>query len=504
MSQIDSWHEQIGFSLGSPFASAAADGGEADLLEHYFVRHRAYNAVLNGGLWRSCILHAPRGAGKSATRLLFSKDVLGRFQHARPLLVELCNWNGVVEAAGDPDAVRLREHILPELLRQAVIALAEHEPPSAHISNHDLNQHLLWLCANYAPRAPGRRRGLERRGWLSATIRPHEDYALTDMKPEEQLAVLIDVIRALGFSGCYIVVDGVDETAGQIDRWQGWAQIIEQLLGDLQLLKVPALAFKCFLPSEIVALLQERRRIRFDRLDLHELTWSVDELAELLRSRLLYFSEGAIPGLAFIAEPMIRPYIDRRICELAQGSPRELIRLGHQLFLRCMHTASSDQPPIRAEHLQALVEAATKAPAAAPALAEQAPAQPQPIVRPAATPAAVALNVGTPRLVRRRDGRYYRGDEEIPQSDNLPMLQKRLLDYLYSNRNVLLDSERIIEHLRDGARIDMKLERDSLRKLVARLRDAIEIDPKNPVYIIYRKGGYYRLDNADPPEELPA
>jgi DNA-binding response OmpR family regulator len=64
-------------------------------------------------------------------------------------------------------------------------------------------------------------------------------------------------------------------------------------------------------------------------------------------------------------------------------------------------------------------------------------------------------------------------------SISLTPLESRLLDYLMLNANHVLTSEDIINHVWGAEGGD----RDALRQLVRRLRNKIEPDPANPIYI---------------------
>lgn len=481
MSTFDEWLRIIGFSRGNPFASKVADQEDYTLLGDYFFEHRAYASVLNSGLSESCLLHAPRGAGKTATRRMFARRVLSRFQQARPLLVELCDWATVVELAGSAAAVSLKDHILPALYDQAVLALAQSEPPRLLPADTHHQQYLHWLCATHGRGlTPALRERVALRRWIPwPGAPPSPDYALSVMTLRRQMETLIGVVCSLGFSGCYVVLDGVDETAGHTADWAAGAAILAQLLGQHALLKLPDLAFKCFVPSEIFQLLKQGGSVRLDLLSVYELVWSVDELNALLSERLLVYSDNSIPRLAGIAHREVRDQIDRRLCELAAGSPRRLIALGNQLLQSWAATATPEEPYITAAHLAEL-------PPSAP------PPKPLPPL-----PGTDLPTSAVPPLHWRPNGKLYRGHEEISDSDKtITPLQRRALELLFAQPGKLVSDTRLAQDVYELGELVGPDDKERLRKLFSRLIRLIEPDEKNPVYIKRLSGGY-RLDNAE-------
>ena len=66
------------------------------------------------------------------------------------------------------------------------------------------------------------------------------------------------------------------------------------------------------------------------------LSWNSEQLAEMLRQRLRYYSNESVLSLGHIAVLDLRDEIDRRVVEAAHGSPRHLLSLGEALFRACL------------------------------------------------------------------------------------------------------------------------------------------------------------------------
>jgi hypothetical protein len=471
MLTLTEWLVKVGFQGQNPFARKQADE-EGEQLQEYFIEHRSYNEILDAGQPRSSILHAPRGAGKSTTRRMFERSCQAYAPHLRPLLVQLIDWMPIVEQAGSVAAVGPR-HYLDEILRQAVLALGEEAaPPPAPPLVLDLAGYLNWICLTYSTYLTYRQRqALAERGWA-----PERDpgrlaeYAVDTLPVERALRLLAEILGELGYGACYVLIDGVDELFQTTANWEAGADLLAPLLGNLRLLEIPRLVFKCFVPSEIVAVLRQREILRQDRIACYGLEWDRYLLKTLLQARLEVFSDGLVSSLASLA-PEIRD-IDDRLCAAA-GSPRELLNLGDRLFQTCAQEADDNHLFIQPRQLERLLATGDAPPAPA-------------LTAPHATPPAV------PPLRICDDGRIWRGDELIDRSEKLPKLQRRLLDYLYTRRGQLCENQKIIDYVWDG---ELPSGDDGLRKLVKRVIEFIEPDPKDPVYIKNLRG-FYRLDNA--------
>lgn len=467
MLSLDEWLQRVGFSSGNPFALKWADD-ERDRLQEYFVEHGAYHAVLDAGAPRSGLLYARRGAGKSSTRLMFEAACAGAAPP--PLLVRLSDWMPVVEAGGG--AAPGARALLAELLRLYVAALAEAAPPAAALPPDEAGA-LRWVCRRHADYLlPAGRAALARAGWLDDG--PDEAHSLAALPVLRVLEVLARATRGLGFPACYVVIDGVDELYETAASWEAGADLLAPLLSNVRLLEVPHLAFKCFVPTEVFQTLRERGQLRCDRFACTELTWGPELLGRLLRGRLLAYSDGQIESLAMCAEPDAGD-VDGALCRAA-ASPRELLALGEQIVQAAARDATDERLLLRRAHLER-------------AVAPEQPARPAPAGAPGPRPA------GPPPLRLAPDGGLWRGDEPI-EGARLSPLQRRLLEYLYANSGTICSTDQLIDVTWSDR--ERPNDRDSLRRLVERLVEIIEPDPRSPVYLERIYGGYYVLRNTAP------
>lgn len=461
------WLARVGFSEGNPFALKWAED-EHDRLHEYFVDHHAYHAIIDTGVARSTILHAPRGAGKSSTRRMFEAYCQAYEPRLRVLLLPLTDWMPLVERAAGA-ALGPRD-LLAELLRLFVVALAELPAPAVTPLPPDEAGYLRWICATYPDYLrPSRRAVLAARGWLPPPDWPAgeaELYRLDDLPVLRCFELIAQISVAAGCALCYVVIDGVDELCVTAGDWTAGADLLAPLLGNLRLLEVPGLAFKAFVPSDVVAVLRKRGMLRDDRVATFELSWTPLLLNELLRSRLMVFSDGAVPSLTLLAGPELAD-LDQQLCAAA-GSPRALLKLGEQLIQACARGASDDDLLLRPAHLREAL---------------------------AATGLTAVTATELPPLRLEPDGTVWIGTHMVEGSRELTPLQRRLLSYLYAQRGQICSPDELIAHVwsLDRQPSDPK----SLHNLVNRLIEQIEPDPTNPRYIERRRGGAYVLRNSE-------
>lgn len=472
---LHEWLKRVGF-IGNPFALKQADD-EGEQLNEYFVAHPSYNAVTDfTTIYRSSILHAPRGSGKSSMRRMFELHCQRDAADQRALVVRLNDWMPITARMSVATVITPDEHF-KELARRVVLTLAQvaAAPWQPQPLGADLHGQLVWLCVTYDEYlTPNERCALAGHGWLPEGFdaRP---YAVDRLPIARRIALLAELVIALGFHGCYVLIDGVDELLETAADWSAGANLIEALVANLAIVEAPRIAFKFFVPSEVVAELQSRGRLRHDRLQILAVSWDEQLLRELLARRLQVFSNNLIQSLDQLRAPGFVESIDRAVVRAAAGSPRTLLNVGDTLFQICAEHADVEGSFIRPAALHRALRAVGGAP---------------PQERSAHPPAQASTTSPIPLLRIKPTGEIWLGDQLFEDWSRLTPLQRRCMLYLYHNRDRLCSHQEVINHVWAAGK--RPSDEDSLRKLVDRLIQLLEADPKHPRYI-YKVPGYLRL-----------
>jgi hypothetical protein len=503
---LNEWLRRVGLH-GNPFALKQADE-EGELLQACFVEHPAYAMIRSIDSPRSTLIHAPRGGGKSSARRMF-EDYCASYADKRLFVVPLLDWNWAADEGYVDDPAPARAYV-PELLRQFVVALATEAVRHALTPPQDaiMAGYLSWICATYDDYLDARQRDLLHARSLATSVEATLEcrYNLKSMSISRILRLLVDIVGALGFSACFVLIDRIDELPQTVADRNAGANLILPLIGNLAVVETPGLVFKMFVPSEIVELLRIRHLLREDRLSCIGISWEGDEGRRLLRSllqqRLLYFSNGELPSLAPLAEPDLRD-LDEQLIQAARESPRALLNIGDLLLNYCAEESTDYELRIARRHLTAALAEAERRMAAQrlgaqsgePDLkADPAPELPQatPERRSGAVKSASGEDV--PLLSIAPDGTIYRGVAPLPHWQDIPPLQRKLLEYLYKHSGRKCERKELMKHLWSNEEEDPQM----LRKLVKRLAEYIEFDPKRPVYLQQIRGGALALRHTPP------
>ncbi len=134
------------------------------------------------------------------------------------------------------------------------------------------------------------------------------------------------VLDAVGFSTTYILVDRVDELYLTAKDAQSTFNFIRPLLEDLPTLETPGVAFKFFLWDQIENFYKDSGA-RPDRVPIHKLGWTPEELSRMLTERLRVFSGGNISSLNKMFGKNLSIDAHRLIAHFSYGSPRDMIRI---------------------------------------------------------------------------------------------------------------------------------------------------------------------------------
>ncbi|MAT49759.1 MAG: hypothetical protein CMK32_01040 [Porticoccaceae bacterium] len=143
-----------------------------------------------------------------------------------------------------------------------------------------------------------------------------------------QLETLLKFVQKIGFKSIYVLVDRPDETEKTGNDPEKTYTLIQPLIRDLELLGLHGYGFKFFLWDQIEPFF--RKDARPDRVPQYQLQWNRNRLKEALSKRLYAFSNGRIQSFSELMKSGEK--VDDTICLLANGSPRNMIRLCEKIF----------------------------------------------------------------------------------------------------------------------------------------------------------------------------
>jgi hypothetical protein len=495
---LAAWLKMHGFTA-NPFA--VREAGREVRLSEYFVAGPHYDEIKgDAGDPHTAFVFAARGCGKSAYRVMIQCSCRPYDRDGSFLAIPYTDFSQlVVEAKADLSqivadhhlrailatglTVLLREFVespqgfldLPQRRRRIFKALLESHAPSllhpTFLSDHlrewgkekeaDLVEEaveqepqnvLLASTTELLPR------------FLHAFLVEPLELLPGDLSLIERWRALVSLVRRVGLEAVCVLVDGLDEfSETALGAQEAMVSFLLPLVANLSLLEMPHVAFKFFLPLEVLEALQTNPAVRFDRLERYRLVWRDEHLVQMLQSRLQAFSGGRVPSLDAIADPSAPRRIDAQLARWAYGSPRNLLLLGDTLLAVHSGREGDPQPLFTEQDLQEVPERFGR---------EYGPM--------------------VPRLsIDEKQQQVYIGGRPI---EKLTPLEYDLLWFLYQNADEVKSKDDIylaVYKTMEG------VSNEAIDSLVFRLRQKIEMSPKEPVYLITQRGQGYRLMNVE-------
>jgi hypothetical protein len=500
---MKNWLEGIGFVYGNPFATSEADR-EARLLPEFFIDTGYY-----GVLWgdprnpQTVVLFAPRGSGKTAHRVMVQSQCRPTRPQADVLAVPHTDFERILaRCRADRRQVRAQDHVR-QILRQGLRALLDTLCGDRNLVTSfpaPLRSRLAWFCHALAPGLLGPLEILERLQAVDPRFQPdwrafQESVRGGELKhlvaglglldepvgefivdlidggpePFEPDAPLVDLFGAFvemaqrcGLAAVYILVDRLDELPETASSPEAVVDLLEPLLAHLRLMEMPGAAFKLCLPEVLRDKLLARPTIRQDRLLIRDMNWSDDLLEEMVRKRILAYSAGKYRSLGQICSSPLDGRIDREIVQYADGSPRRLLRLGELLFRAHLRTLAEGGLLLSQEDWDSALAVFR--------------AEYMPLFR-----------------LDERTRQVYIGARRV----ELSAMEYDFLHCLYEGRGYR-DKEELAQVVWEdvsGVTTDQAISR-----LARRIREKIELDPGDPVYLLTERGRGFRLEHVAWPE----
>lgn len=342
--------ENLGFD-NDPFAKTNAD--EEERLADYFIPPPFFSAVLGDPTTpKSTIVFAPRGNGKTALKRKIEIEsldsdflcityntfnIIGKKLHnidqqyhlnniIRLILIAIIT---AVQGGKLSNLSKDERHIIYLFSKKYLSEIEQTDLKIgiASIKNFNDKSKELWNKFT-GPIGLVLNSLFERMGFGTTEIAKFETTGGKLGTQIDQLTVLQRIAERLGFKSIYILIDRVDENALTHGAKNSY-KFISTLIGDLQILESKGYAFKFFLWH---LLLEDYIKIaRPDRVKYYELGWDAEQLCDMLSQRLKAYSNNRNTTLGELQE-LENFDLDKYISYLAEGSPRNLIRICKEIL----------------------------------------------------------------------------------------------------------------------------------------------------------------------------
>lgn len=346
-----------------PFSKTNAD--EEEYLEKYFVAPPFFDAVIGDSLDpTSSIVLAPRGAGKTAQRrMVESNSITQGYLAVTYDRFEFTTSQKVTD-------VTLSYH-LRNIITRVLISLLSYMSSNMDVVknlNKQEKKELKLFIQSYLGGMTGsnvqeiiselkalpeklKEFWKENVGFLESVVNvamKHFDLEKIDLpeaKQEEkklsetykhQLELLYTLASKIGFKSIYILIDRPDETEQTGNNPEKTYKLIQPMIKDLELLGINGYCFKFFLWDRIKPFYQIDARP--DRVSEYNLKWTRSSLKKALSLRIKTYSNNKHSSFDDLMESPCG--MDDIICLLANGSPRNMIRLCEKIFA---HQGDRDQ-----------------------------------------------------------------------------------------------------------------------------------------------------------------
>jgi hypothetical protein len=237
----------------------------------------------------STILYGETGSGKTAMRLALKREkqenVFTALWLPEPILENPAEGTALAQQA-IKQATRacleglILEGSLPERLGE----------PSSHIASA-----LQWFLKNYLPFDPAfylqsqadRLSGAETQWYLKLQGQNFQTVVTEQASLRDQIRLLLMILRAAKYERLWLTIDGLErwtprQTGEQVEA------LLEAVLSTLVFFDLPNVAFKFFLPASFKSILHKTSGVERHRAEEVQLIWSAEDLKAMLEKRTAY------------------------------------------------------------------------------------------------------------------------------------------------------------------------------------------------------------------------
>lgn len=410
-------------------------------LDACFVPPQDFDLILGA---RSALVFGEPGSGKTALYRMLLRRLRPPDRKPNRLIVE---WRPGPLLPNTPADSPIAEVMLDRVLAACVIELSRHItrwPAELQNVPDDVLNTLAWFAQRYVAS-----------GSVSGPLaRPAHDDFLDQAAPQYRIAELVKALGEIGLAGVCVFV-GPDE----LGAFEVVQPGLRALLSSLNLFEQPRFVYKLVLPAELGCHLLTVSGVERRRLQVFELRWLEHELTEIVERRLALASGGKAQRLSDVCEDV---QWTEWLVQYGGNIPRGWLEQARPLVA---HYLAQGRPLTTQEWAKIRQH----------------------------RPPRLSLDLKT--------GRVTIGQRELP---NLGQAEMALLRYLYEHRDRVCTRDElyhkayvpVMSPKLVGQRALPKEYEGVLDTTLWRLREAIEPDPRRPVYVITRRREGVILENA--------
>lgn len=347
---INDYINRLGFKI-NPFQYTNADK-EIDYLDKYFISPDYFEDVWGDPNHPvSNIVYAPRGAGKTAQRIMIEKraskfdnllaityanhdlsqfskisDVNISYHYTylnRLLILSFFSKLSQMDSFDYSNTFNFSERqFLYKLCRIYLFETPASFPKQAISSLKTIEDKLLDVWKNFKEPIAKIISEISKKNGVEIDISGFEIDKKYELTHKDNFFNLLVYLKKIGIDNIYFLVDKVDEQDLTGNDPKASYQLIAPLIKDLELLEAPGICFKFFLWDALKGYCAVDARP--DRVFSYELKWTFNQLQEMLNKRIQAYSENRhLDFVTFFSHPK---YLGRIIL-FSEGSPRDCVRI---------------------------------------------------------------------------------------------------------------------------------------------------------------------------------
>lgn len=345
---------RLGFEL-NPFQFSNADK-EVEYIESYFIKPDYFEDIWGNPYSPvSSIVYAPRGAGKTAQRIMVEK----RAKNTSDILTVSYTNHDLTEFKTIDD-VKLTYHLI-YLNRLLLLAFFKRvEKPDFNFDftfSFTERQYIYKIARIYLYDTPA-----SFPNQAISSLKTVEDYAVDlwkgfkepivkvikqiskskgfevdlstiDIDKKLQLSHkdnfinIIELVKKTGISTVFILIDKVDEQSLTGNNPEASFKLISELIKDLELLEIPGISFKFFLWDALKQFTVISARP--DRVFSYDLIWEWRQIRSMLNKRVETYSKGKI---THFQNMFVDVKLLGRIILFSELSPRDCVRISNRVL----------------------------------------------------------------------------------------------------------------------------------------------------------------------------